>query len=96
MKYDCLIKPPESRLLKSGRVVLQPGEDVGEHVTKNKEEVLLVLKGSMLLKKGSEEIALKAGEVHYISQDVVHNVVNGSDSILEYVYVVALFDQKPQ
>jgi len=92
MKEESIIKPPESQKLKSGRVVLSPGEEIGEHKTDKREEILIVLKGTATLMKEGEKIQLKEGEVHYIKSETTHNVVNNSDEELEYIYVVSLFE----
>jgi len=92
MNYESIIKPPSSQKLKSGRVRLSPGEDVGEHVTDKREEILVVLKGTATLMKGNETKKLKEGETHYIKENIKHNVKNNTDSDLEYVYVVSLFE----
>ena len=40
MKTESLIQPPESVALKSRKVTLEPGEEIGEHVTKRREELI--------------------------------------------------------
>jgi len=96
METISLVRPPESRMLKSGRVILAPREEVGEHVTDKREEIVVVLKGTGILVKEGEETALKAGEAHFIAQEIRHNIRNSSDEMLEYVYVVGLFDGQAQ
>jgi len=91
MKTESIIKPPESKALKAGRVVLSPGEEIGEHKTDKREELIIILRGTATLIKEGEQIQLKIGETHYIEPETKHNVVNNSDEELEYVYVVSLF-----
>lgn len=91
MKYKSLIKPPNSKVLKSGRVVLDPGEEVGEHVTENKEEIIIVIKGTATIIREDVSTVTNQGEICYIKEGVKHNVKNESDSELEYVYIVSLF-----
>jgi len=91
MEYTPLVKPPSSRCLKSGRVVLEPGESVGEHVTEDREEMLVVLKGTATLMDEGKSFLLEEGETYYISEGKKHNVKNETDMVLEYVYVVSLF-----
>jgi mannose-6-phosphate isomerase-like protein (cupin superfamily) len=86
-----LVRPPQSRLLKGGRVTLSPGEEVGEHVTENREEIIVVLRGTASLLKGDEIIELNEGEAHFIEEGTRHNVRNSSDRELEYIYAVTLF-----
>jgi mannose-6-phosphate isomerase len=91
MKTESLIKPPASEALKSGRVILSPGEEIGEHVTEKREELLVVLRGTATLAKEDERIELHKGKTHYIPEGIRHNVINMSDKELEYVYIVSLF-----
>ena len=92
MKTESLIKPPLSKVLKSGRVVLAPGEEIGEHVTDKREELIVVLRGEATFVTDAGAITLGAGEVNYVKEGVKHNVKNNSDAEVEYVYVVSLFD----
>jgi mannose-6-phosphate isomerase-like protein (cupin superfamily) len=91
MESESLVKPPVSRVLKGGRVVLCPGEEVGQHVTENREELLVVLKGIATLIMEGVSVKIDTGGAHYIEEGVTHNVRNDSDDDLEYVYVVSLF-----
>jgi len=92
MEYNSIIKPPKSKCLKSGRVLLKPGENVGEHVTEKREELIIVLKGRARIVFGNETINISEGETHFINEGVKHNVFNDSEKDLEYVYVVCLFE----
>ena len=92
MKTGSLVKPPESRTLKSGRVILSPGEEVGRHMTSRREEILIVLRGTATLIQGNSTITLKEKETHYIPPEKEHNVINDSDEELEYIYAVSLFE----
>ena len=94
MKSYSLLKPPKSKILKSSKIILSPGENVGEHITHNKEEIIIVLKGEAILRKNNENIKLESGETCYIGENTVHNVLNNSDKELEYVYVVGLKKEK--
>lgn len=88
MKNIHIVKPPGSKLLKAGKIELQPGEDVGEHKTDRREEIIIVLKGTATLIKEGEEITMKRGDSHYIQEGITHNVKNLSKSKTEYMYVV--------
>lgn len=112
MKYESLIKPPISAMIKSGRVVLSSGESVGEHVTVQREELIIVLRGvatiteSLASPRMAEEVAeiesiefakterkiVSEGQVHFIGENILHNVQNESENELEYVYVVGLLE----
>lgn len=90
MKTIPLIKPSQSSFLKAAKVLLSPGEEVGEHVTEGREEIIIVLKGEGILLKGEASVPLKEGRVHHIRENTRHNVKNTSARELEYVYVVSL------
>ncbi|MBN1544190.1 cupin domain-containing protein [Candidatus Woesearchaeota archaeon] len=92
MEYTSLVKPPHSARIKSGRVFLSEGEEVGEHVTDNKEEMIVILKGTATLVSGGSSFVLKEKEAFFIGKGTKHNVKNESEADLEYVYVVSLLD----
>lgn len=86
-----LIKPPESQKIKSGLVVLQKGQEIGEHTTDGKEEAIVVLQGRALVEiEGELPQTVEAGNLVFIPENKKHNLKNESDEILKYVYVVAL------
>ena len=93
MKTESIINPPKSKVLKSGRVILLPGESVGKHTTKKREELIIVLNGIATIVKNKERFHLKAGEINYIKENVPHNIINNSNQKLEYIYIVGLFNQ---
>ena len=82
--------PPESAGMRSGRVLLAPGQSVGEHTTGDHEEVLVVLegRGEMVL-GGSQKLAVEADHAIYCPPRTTHNVTNTGTTPLRYVYVVA-------
>ncbi len=92
MHTESLLRPPTSKVLKSGRVILSPGESIGEHVTDRREELIVIIKGKATLSEEDKKTELSAGETHFIRENIKHNVTNNSDEELEYVYVVALFE----
>lgn len=77
--------------LKSGLVTLKPKGLIGEHRTENKEEVLIILKGSATVYFG-ENKKLKASKNSFvfIPPETPHNVKNSGSKTLQYVYVTAL------
>ncbi|MBU0953249.1 MAG: cupin domain-containing protein [Nanoarchaeota archaeon] len=93
MNSKSLFKPPTTKLLKAGRVTLAPGETVGEHVTDQREEVLVILKGTATVHVEGTVTTVPKGQTHYIKEGQKHNVVNNGTENLEYVYVVALFPE---
>ena len=82
---------PETMGIKSGHVVLKPGENVGEHVTEAKEEVIVVLKGKAMILCGNDDEPIVAGvhSVVYVPPETAHDVKNIGGDILEYIYVTA-------
>lgn len=90
MEYESIIKPPKSERLKSGRVTLKPGEDVGEHLTEEREELIVCLAGSATIIEGQRQTTIGPGETHYIPKNVQHNVRNGTEHDCTYIYIVAL------
>jgi quercetin dioxygenase-like cupin family protein len=92
MEKSDLRIPSLNKALKAGRVALGPGEDVGEHVTEKREEIIIVLRGSGSLIREGEETPISEGDVHYVGENVRHNVRGGAEGT-EYVYVVNLLAQ---
>jgi len=92
MKYKSIVKPPVSKMIKSAVVTLGPGEEVGEHITDNREELIIVLDGKAHINHNGNEVILNRNQTHYIAQNVKHNVLNKGRKNLTYIYVVSLFD----
>ena len=89
MEKSILRIPSVNKALKAGRVTLGPGEEVGEHITKRREEIVIVLKGAGSLIREGKETPIKEGDVHYVGENIRHNVKSSSGT-LEYVYVVSM------
>lgn len=83
-----LLRPPTSERLKSGFVVLKPGEVVGEHTTGHAEEMLIILEGCAWVECEGENSELTANTIAYIPRDSRHNVSNKSSAELKYIYLV--------
>ena len=96
MESQTILRPPESKALKSGRVILAPGEEIGEHITENREELIVVLRGSAIIENENDPVELTAGQTHFISEGVRHNVKNQSKEELEYLYIVSLFSNSTE
>ena len=90
MKYESLFEPPVTKAIKSGRVRLSANEQVGEHITEKKEEMIIVLEGVATLNIEGNYIELKVGETYYIREGKKHNVLNNTEEDLEYIYVVSM------
>lgn len=93
MEYHKIIAPPQSRALKSGRVILKPGEEVGLHKTEDKEEIIVCIKGNPTLVMDNDTLTLNPGETAYVKEEKQHNMVNNTDKEVEYVYIVTLFEK---
>jgi len=74
--------------LKAGLVTLKSKESIGEHKTENKEEVLIILKGSATIyySQGKRIKAPKNSFV-FIPPETQHNIKNSGSKILQYIYV---------
>ncbi len=85
------LKPPLSQKIKSGYVILHKGEEIGEHTTDEREEVLYIIEGEATVTvEGNIQMA-ESGSVIYISPNKKHNVKNEADEDLKYIYVVTHF-----
>ena len=83
--------PPSTVRMKSGLVSLEPGETVGTHSTDNKEELIIVMEGNgQMVFDGYNSVKLSVGENAYCPPHTEHNILNNSDKILRYIYVVSI------
>jgi len=82
--------PPETVSMRSGLVVLSPGNSVGVHSTENFEEVVVVLEGDGEMRiTGQDSLTIRAGVAVYCPPETEHDVVNTGTGPLRYIYVVA-------
>jgi quercetin dioxygenase-like cupin family protein len=90
-KYLRLLSgPPQTAGMRSGLVRLKSGEIIGEHSTRDKEEVLIILKGrAKIFLEKHPALTVRAGSLIYIPPHTIHNVTNAGRQLLEYVYIVA-------
>ena len=88
--YCRILGVPESVVMKSGMVLLQPNKTVGKHNTEAYEELVIVLKGQgeMILSDG-KKLELKEGNILYCPPNTEHDVKNSGSLPLQYIYVVA-------
>ena len=84
-----LAGPPESILLRSGAVALQPGKTVGKHNTAGYEELVIVLEGEGTMVLNNQQLNMKVGTVLYCPPETEHDVQNTGANVLKYIYVVA-------
>jgi quercetin dioxygenase-like cupin family protein len=89
-EYIEILSAGNSVGMRSGRVVLSPGKDVGKHSTDNHEELIVVLSGEGELEvAGIGRTRIRAGMVAYNPPQTEHNVINTGKESLIYIYVVA-------
>jgi mannose-6-phosphate isomerase-like protein (cupin superfamily) len=83
--------PPTTVTMESGYVVLKPGQSVGKHSTGRYEEALVVLAGSGEMRSADGSVLhLAAPCLAYCPPATEHDVTNTGDSMLRYVYLVAV------
>ena len=88
-----LLSLQETKHIKAGLVVLNPGEEVGKHKTADREEVILVLEGEVILRcEGEAETIVGSNRLAYVSPNKEHNIINSGPSVAKYVYVVNLLN----
>jgi quercetin dioxygenase-like cupin family protein len=76
--------------MRSGRVSLKAGQDVGEHSTGDHEEIVIVLAGrGLACAPGREPLPLEAGQALYVPPHTAHNMRNLDAPLFQYIYVVA-------
>ncbi len=77
--------------MKSGHVILQPGEYVGEHTTGEREEAIVILKGKGEARINKKDIFdIEKDVVLYIAPETVHDIKNTGFEILEYIFITSL------
>jgi len=86
---EMLVAPPISSKLKSGHVVLHQGQDVGEHVTEGKEEIIYIIAGKAIITVDDEVEKIESGTMIYIPHGKKHNIKNEDEETLQYIYVVS-------
>ena len=85
-----LIRPPITHTMRSGFVLLLPGQDVGPHNTGDHEEMIIAIAGEGRLElEGRSPTMFPAGWVAYVPPQTQHNVINTGAVPLKYLYVVA-------
>ena len=90
-KYQRLLnKDSGSFGIKSGHVILKPGENIGEHTTAEREELIIVLKGSGEAIVDRETILkIESNSVLYIPPKTKHDIKNTGSGILEYIFITS-------
>ncbi|MFA5099990.1 MAG: cupin domain-containing protein [Candidatus Omnitrophota bacterium] len=81
---------PETKGMKSGYVVLQPGQSVGAHSTEAKEEAVIILEGTVqVIIEGKPELTAGKNELVYIPPRTPHDMKNIGAGAARYIYVVS-------
>lgn len=80
----------ETKGLKSGLVVLKPGEEIGEHATLKREEVIIILEGRAEVVCDGVGYIVEANQLAYVEPEKNHNVKNIGREDLKYIYLVAM------
>jgi quercetin dioxygenase-like cupin family protein len=88
-----LVTPEDSKRMRSRVVVLEPGKEVGEHTTEDREELLTVLEGKVVLVGPDGEHPIVPGQAAFIPLGTKHNVINRTKAPARYMYVLALCDE---
>lgn len=85
-----LLKPPDQTTkFRSGQVILKPGESVGEHSTKDKEEIIFVFNGKAEISSNkSVPLVIEKESIAYMPPHTTHNVKNIGRDVLKYIYIV--------
>jgi len=87
---------PQTHGMRSGRVWLRPGQEIGQHSTGAHEEILVFLAGRGLALIGDDApLEVAAGKVCYIPPQTRHNMRNNSDAPFVYIYCVAPITESP-
>jgi quercetin dioxygenase-like cupin family protein len=81
---------PETEGMKSGYVVLQPGESVGSHSTGAKEEAIIILEGAVqVFAEGKPVLTGEKDSLVYVPPQTEHDMKNIGAGAARYVYVVS-------
>ena len=89
-KEMTILDSTKSVWMRSGLVILQPGESVGSHNTHDNEELLVILDGAGEIEAerlGKEKVT--AGMVAYMPPHNQHNVHCTGTAPLKYIYIVS-------
>ncbi|MDG6219871.1 MAG: cupin domain-containing protein [Candidatus Thermoplasmatota archaeon] len=87
LEHHRLLTPEDSKYLRARCIILQPGEEVGEHATRDMEEVIIILEGQATVGLEGQEHVVEQGHAAYIPPKTHHNILNKSDKPVKYVYV---------
>lgn len=83
-----IFKPPISKKIMSGHVVLHQGEGVAEHVAEGGEEMIYIVAGQAVVVIDGEREKIEAGTAAYVPYGKTHSIKNEDEDALQYIYVV--------
>ena len=69
---------------------MEKDEEVGEHITENREEVIIVLQGQARVFLDGQKRTVKQNNLIFIPENKNHNLKNVSKETLKYLYIVSL------
>lgn len=93
LEEPCLVTPEAAKRMRARVVTLEPGKEMGEHTTEDREELIVALEGSIVVVGPDGEHPLKVGQAAFVPLDTVHNVKNPTKKQARYMYVLALYDE---
>lgn len=76
--------------VKAGHVLLKPSENIGEHSTNDREEVIIFLKGNGEVVIENDILKIESNSVLYIPPQTKHDIKNIGRDDLDYIYVTSL------
>ena len=88
-EYQRLLKREDDTVsMHSGLVTLEPGKSVGMHSTKDREEMIIVLKGSGEMRfNNAEMLKMEENYILYCPPATEHDVKNTGEKSLKYIYI---------
>lgn len=89
MMQPMLTGSPKTGGMRSGSVLLKPGESMHKHSTEGNEEQLVFLAGHARVVLAGESVPMGAGEVLYIPPHTEHEIHNEGTEDVRYVFTVA-------
>jgi mannose-6-phosphate isomerase-like protein (cupin superfamily) len=89
-RYHKVLGLTQSKVMRSGLVCLQSGQDVGSHNTGKHEELLVILDGTGEVEiEGFGRQSIRKDCVAFIPPATQHNVFNIDSTPLRYLYIVS-------
>lgn len=76
------------------KIVIPPGNSIGEHTHQGDMEAYYILKGKALLIDNGQETILEAGDCNLCFDGESHAIKNVGDEDLEYIAIVLYSKQK--